>query len=194
MKINGYVRIAAGILAVIWMFRIFSFSDAPASVSMQTSRSVSYDIVSAVNEMFDLGMDDDRVLGLSRSIEKTVRKLAHMCEFAVLGALVGCACDAWRYSDRSDGEARRSWRNCNGEGGESRRPWKDYIRASIAFVICLIYGATDEFHQTFVDGRSGEVRDVLVDALGALIAIILIWFIIRRISSHIAKSGQEKEA
>ncbi len=80
MKINGYVRIAAAVLAVIWMFRIFSFSDAPGSVSMQTSRSVSYDLVKSVNDILGLRMDEDRILGLSRSIEKTVRKLAHMCE------------------------------------------------------------------------------------------------------------------
>ena len=177
MKINGYVRIAAGVLAVIWMFRIFSYSAAPASVSMQTSRSVSYDIVSAVNDMLNLGMDDDRVLGLSRSIEKTVRKLAHMGEFAVLGALVGCACDAWRYRP--------------GAGRESGWPWPGCLRPAVAFAICLIYAATDEFHQTFVDGRSGEVRDVLVDALGSLIAIVLIWLIIRRISSRRLKTLQE---
>ena len=178
--INGYVRIAAAVLAVIWMFRIFSFSDAPGSVSMQTSRSLSYDIVKSVNDILNLGMDEDRIYGLSRSIEKTVRKLAHMCEFAVLGALVGCACDAWRYSYRPDSGSRRSW--------------SDYIRPSIAFAICLIYGVTDEFHQTFVDGRSGEVRDVFVDAFGALIAIMLIWFIIRYISSRMARARQEKEA
>jgi VanZ family protein len=41
-------------------------------------------------------------------------------------------------------------------------------RASlIAFLVSVAYAATDEYHQTFVAGRSGSVIDVAVDALGA---------------------------
>ena len=65
MKINVLVRVIAAVLAVMWMFRIFSFSSAPATVSMQTSRSVSYDLVSSVNELFKIGWDDDRVRGVA---------------------------------------------------------------------------------------------------------------------------------
>ena len=49
-----------------------------------------------------------------------------------------------------------------------------------------LYAATDEFHQTFVQGRSGEVHDVLIDSaggvFGVLIAFILlcIFYCIRR--------------
>ncbi len=71
-------------------------------------------------------------------------------------------------------------------------PFGAYIRAIAALLICLIYGATDEFHQTFVDGRSGEVRDVLVDTLGALIAIVLIWIVIRCISERLMKKKTEE--
>lgn len=41
----------------------------------------------------------------------------------------------------------------------------------IAFVICLLFAASDEFHQLFIDGRSGEMRDVLIDSAGALVGI-----------------------
>ncbi|MDP2874059.1 MAG: tRNA (adenosine(37)-N6)-threonylcarbamoyltransferase complex ATPase subunit type 1 TsaE [bacterium] len=40
-----------------------------------------------------------------------------------------------------------------------------------ALVFCFIYGASDEFHQLFVPGRQGKVRDVVVDAIGAAIGI-----------------------
>jgi VanZ family protein len=42
------------------------------------------------------------------------------------------------------------------------------LRAA-AFAVCLAtgYGATDEFHQSFVPGRGPAVTDVLIDALGA---------------------------
>ena len=40
--------------------------------------------------------------------------------------------------------------------------------------ICVLYAITDEFHQTFVDGRIGTSRDVLIDTAGALTAAVLI--------------------
>ena len=39
--------------------------------------------------------------------------------------------------------------------------------------ITLAYAATDEFHQAFVTGRHGTPVDVLVDAAGVAIAMLL---------------------
>ncbi len=38
----------------------------------------------------------------------------------------------------------------------------------------FLYACTDEFHQTFVPGRSGQFTDVLVDTSGAILASLLI--------------------
>lgn len=38
-------------------------------------------------------------------------------------------------------------------------------------VLCAALAALDEYHQTLVPGRSGELRDVLVDLCGSLIAL-----------------------
>ena len=47
---------------------------------------------------------------------------------------------------------------------------------SLAFAIVVAYAATDEFHQTFVDGRVGTPRDVALDALGAAAAgALILW-------------------
>ena len=43
-----------------------------------------------------------------------------------------------------------------------------------AVLISLAYACTDEFHQTFVRGREGTPRDVLIDAVGMAIAALLI--------------------
>ncbi len=43
-----------------------------------------------------------------------------------------------------------------------------------ALLITLGYSITDEIHQTFVDGRVGTWRDVLIDSAGALTATRLI--------------------
>ena len=47
-------------------------------------------------------------------------------------------------------------------------------KAWIALAVSVVYATTDEIHQLFVPGRSGEVRDVLIDSLGALIGILII--------------------
>lgn len=51
-----------------------------------------------------------------------------------------------------------------------------------AALITTAYGASDEFHQYFVPGRSTDVDDLIADALGALAAagLLLAWAIIRR--------------
>lgn len=43
----------------------------------------------------------------------------------------------------------------------------------INWFICTLYGISDEFHQSFIPGRSVEALDVLADSLGAGFCIIL---------------------
>src|SRR3954466_8501272 len=43
-----------------------------------------------------------------------------------------------------------------------------------AAMIAVAYAATDEFHQHFIRGRHGTPVDVLIDASGVTIAVILI--------------------
>jgi VanZ family protein len=70
-----------------------------------------------------------------------VRKAAHISAYFVLGILI--------YSLLK----------------EYRLHIKHLIIASIA--LAMLYACTDELHQMFVPGRSGEVRDVLIDSAGA---------------------------
>lgn len=51
--------------------------------------------------------------------------------------------------------------------------------ALISFIFCVLCASFDEFHQLFVDGRSGQVKDVLIDSSGAFCAF-LIWHLIKR--------------
>lgn len=50
--------------------------------------------------------------------------------------------------------------------------------AVVTDLICMIYASTDEFHQTFVDGRSGKSADVLIDTSGTVFATIILCLII----------------
>jgi len=81
-----------------------------------------------------------------------LRKLAHVTEYAVLTFL-------W-------------WRALHGLG----------LRAALpaAVAISLLYACTDEFHQTFVEGRHGTPVDVGVDSIGMAIAAVAIAAYARR--------------
>ena len=43
-----------------------------------------------------------------------------------------------------------------------------------ACVLAILYGISDEIHQLFVPGRYGQTADVLFDASGALLMILLL--------------------
>jgi VanZ family protein len=49
------------------------------------------------------------------------------------------------------------------------------LRAVAATVIAAAYGVTDEYHQSFVPGRSAEVFDLVADTAGAAAAAGGLW-------------------
>ncbi len=50
----------------------------------------------------------------------------------------------------------------------------------LSYVIGILYASLDEFHQLFVSGRSGQVRDIIIDVVGLILGIILIRFVKKR--------------
>lgn len=44
----------------------------------------------------------------------------------------------------------------------------------LAFIFTVLYAISDEWHQTFIPHRSGQLADVLVDSAGALLVFIFI--------------------
>lgn len=44
-------------------------------------------------------------------------------------------------------------------------------RAVMALLMALLFSLSDEFHQSFVEGRTSSLRDVLIDAGGASLAL-----------------------
>jgi VanZ family protein len=54
--------------------------------------------------------------------------------------------------------------------------WQRALRTPAAYpaiLIALAYAAFDEYHQTFVEGRHGSPVDVLIDAVGIALAVLL---------------------
>lgn len=95
--------------------------------------------------------------------ELAARKLGHVAGYAALTAL-------WWWA----------------LVGEAKRP----LLAAAA--ISLLYACTDEYHQTFVDGRFGSALDVGVDSIGIGIACLAIH--LRYSRSEAAKTEQFKDA
>lgn len=62
--------------------------------------------------------------------------------------------------------------------------WRRVTRATLlaAWAIAVAYGISDEFHQSFVPGRTPDARDLLADAAGAALGLgaVWAWGIIRR--------------
>lgn len=49
-----------------------------------------------------------------------------------------------------------------------------------ALLLCLLYACTDEVHQLFVMGRSGELKDVLIDFIGSSLGVYCCYYYFHR--------------
>ncbi len=74
-----------------------------------------------------------------------LKKTAHIVEYGILSSLI------YRALVNSKVDIKKSM-------------W-------IAVFVSILYGASDEFHQSFTPGRGPSVRDVMIDATGAAIFI-----------------------
>jgi VanZ family protein len=66
-----------------------------------------------------------------------------------------------------------------------QRALRLHLRASMALRVvsgglAVVYALSDEYHQTFVPGRNGQLFDVMVDGAGAGGAMLLDWWLERR--------------
>ncbi|SFD47581.1 VanZ family protein [Clostridium uliginosum] len=51
-----------------------------------------------------------------------------------------------------------------------------YNKSKIKFIVLLVvfaYACSDEFHQLFIPGREGAIRDVIIDTLGGATSIFI---------------------
>ena len=55
-----------------------------------------------------------------------------------------------------------------------------FLPTIIAFLIGTVYAASDELHQLFVPGRSGELTDTMLDGLGVLLGVLLLSILLNR--------------
>lgn len=145
-----------GILILIWMSIIFLFSARPADVSTQDSNFVGM----AIGNLFVPGFrgwTEEQQLEFAQKVDHPVRKTAHATEYAVLGFLVMGYC-------RCAQDAKK-----RGYNEETK-----YKKMLPAWIFGTVYAATDEFHQLFVPGRSGQVSDVMLDSAGVFLGVLVL--------------------
>ena len=49
----------------------------------------------------------------------------------------------------------------------------------LSIIVCALYAVSDEFHQLFVSGRSGEIRDIIIDSCAATVGVFIISIFVR---------------
>lgn len=103
--------------------------------------------------IFYLSDQPDLKSSFPGGVDFILRKAAHITEFAILTFLI------WHASVES-------------VDPESKKSKKIVV---VAFLFAFFYAISDEYHQTFVLGRVGAVKDVLIDSMGIIIATIVIW-------------------
>jgi VanZ family protein len=53
-------------------------------------------------------------------------------------------------------------------------------RYVLPVAISALYGISDEWHQSYVPGRSPDARDVVADTVGAVLAMLVVAWLVRR--------------
>ena len=143
------------IITVVWMTVILGFSAQPADVSTDTSLRVGMTIGKmSVPDFSKLSKEEQ--IDYAKKIEFPVRKMAHATEYAILGCLLTNLCLSLSMKKAS------MW----------------------SWLMGSAYAATDEFHQLFVPGRSGQITDVMIDSVGCLIGCLVTCLILHLVRKH----------
>lgn len=124
---------------------IFIFSNFPADVSSKQSGGVVDFVTDRIITDFK-DFSPPKQEAFTDFLSFFFRKSAHFSEYALLGALAYYAFVKVK---------------------------KYPFRWLLAFIFTIVYACSDEFHQTFVPGRAGMVRDVFIDSSGALIGTLI---------------------
>ena len=134
--------------AILLMILIYSFSAQTGDISGNLSYQISYTIVETKNEVLNEGKVYEELAYEADGIHYYVRKAAHMTEYFLLA--IAISFPLYVYG------VRGIW------------------LMILAGIVCVGFAGLDEYHQSFVGGRTPAVKDVCIDSTGALIGILLV--------------------
>ena len=142
-----WLKIVSFLPAAMLLFLIFGFSAQDGESSGSLSFEISLFLVKLSSPLLPAAMSEEVLFERAELIHYFVRKAAHMTEYFLLALSLQLPLTAWL---------------------SKILLWKP--RILIGFAATVLFAALDEFHQTFVPGRSGNFTDVCIDSTGALIA------------------------
>lgn len=153
------LKILSFLPAIALLFLIFGFSAQDGESSGSLSFQVSLFLVRLFSPLIPTAQSEDVLIEYAEVIHLYVRKAAHMTEYFLLTLSLQLPLAAW----------------CS-----KLVFWKKRILIGAAATVFL--AALDEFHQSFVPGRSGNFIDVCIDSIGVLAAslFLYIFFTIRK--------------
>lgn len=147
-------KITSIIPTLALLFLIFGFSAQDGETSGSLSFEISLFLVKLFSPLLPASATEATLMEYAEQIHLYVRKAAHMTEYFLLALSLQLPLAAWF----------------------SHLPfWK--LRIVTGFLCTVLLAASDEFHQTFVPGRSGNFIDVCIDSIGAVIASFCLYFI-----------------
>ena len=148
-----YIIVAAlfWIITISWIVMIFHLSNQTAVQSSNTSNM----IVNVINEILGVDIEDDTV----------IRKVAHATEFAILTIFTYVALSSTNKISNQTSYAESPVKLMRSDN-----------EMNIVFTLwfTILNAIFDEYHQLFVDGRDGSIKDVLIDLIGIVIVLIII--------------------
>ncbi len=135
------------LLVIIWMIVIFLFSSANGNESGNDSKGIIKGTITIADKIVvNIGLKDELYTDMEKDViaenlNYPLRKVMHFSEYLILALL---------------------WLNALSLSKVKHK----YL---ITLLICVIYAMSDEYHQTFINGRSGQLLDVLIDSTGSFI-------------------------
>ena len=153
-------KIISWILVIVWLMIIFMFSAMDADNSNKKSEGAINKVVeTTLNKTNDLGItnkhpSENKINKLVEDLNIPFRKCMHFLVYFVLALLL---LNALYVSG-----------------------FKNYKLYLVCIIACFIYSIFDEYHQTFVTGRTGQFTDSLIDTLGSTIGMIIYYFFRRK--------------
>lgn len=145
MKKFSFTILVTIILVLSWIGFIFNMSSENGEESSNRSGQVIEHVISEVPRFKD--EPEEVKENIISKFQFIVRKGAHFTAYMILGILVSLLI--------------LQIKNIN----------KRYL---LSWKICTLYALSDEFHQLFVTGRSGQIKDVLIDSSGSIVGILLV--------------------
>lgn len=164
-------KVISWILVFCWMSFIFFLSSMNADNSTKTSKGFIYSTIGNIIRFSnEIGLSN--VQNIDEVVDKLdwpVRKTAHIFEYFVMAILL-----------------------CYAVKNSGVRPSIKMVIVAVA--ICCLYACTDEWHQEFVSGRSGRLKDVSIDLGGSIMGSILFLWIweIRHRDINVLKRNEKK--